>query len=101
MKSVMDDRSLFGAAWVSAPFDAVLADEAQRFIGRLDANQRLWLSGYLAGSLGALAVKAAPVGSSQPLVTILYGSHSGNCEQLAQQIGESLAQRGLSFVSLD
>lgn len=101
LQSVPDGRSHEVAPWASAPFDPALAEEARRLIGRLDAGQRLWLSGYLAGSLGAAVAKAAPAAPAQPLVTILYGSHSGNGEQLAKRIGETLSSRGLSFVCLD
>lgn len=102
VQSLVEDRPQTVAAWASALFDPALADEAQRLIGRLDARQRLWLSGYLAGSLADVAVKAAaPADASQPLVTILYGSHSGNGEQLAKQIAESVARRGLSSVCMD
>ncbi len=101
LQSITDDRSHEAAPWASAPFDPALAEEARRLVGRLDAGQRLWLSGYLAGSLGAAVAKAAPAAPSQPLVTILYGSHSGNGEQLAKRIGEALSRRGLSFTCLD
>ena len=89
-------------AWTSSPFEPALADEVQRLIDRLDSAQRLWLSGYIAGSLGATAQPAAaPAVAGPPLVTVLYGSHSGNCEQLAAQIGAALAQRGVAHVTLD
>lgn len=101
LQSIVDGRSHEVAPWASAPFEPALAEEARRLIGRLDAGQRLWLSGYLAGSLGATPAKAAPAASARPLVTILYGSHSGNGEQLAQRIGAAVTRRGLSFVCLD
>lgn len=89
-------------AWTSSPFEPALAEEVQRLIDRLDSTQRLWLSGYIAGSLGAMAQPAAaPQAAGPPLVTVLYGSHSGNCEQLAGRIGAALAQRGLSCLTLD
>src|SRR5690606_21038679 len=75
--------------WRNAPFDSALAREIQALVARLSPAQRAWVSGYLAGSLatqaqpGAAPAPAAAAG--QPL-TILYGSESGNCERLAQQV---------------
>jgi sulfite reductase (NADPH) flavoprotein alpha-component len=88
--------------WTSAPFDPALAGEVQRLVARLDAPQRFWLSGYLAG-LGASTVQTneAPLASAQPLVTVLYGSQSGNGELLSQRLAEILAQRGLTHERLD
>jgi hypothetical protein len=40
-------------AWAAAPFDARLASEARQLVERLDGPQRLWLSGFLAGSTAA------------------------------------------------
>ncbi|AMN47641.1 sulfite reductase (NADPH) flavoprotein alpha-component [Steroidobacter denitrificans] len=82
-----------------------MAADLRQLIARLDGSQRLWLSGYLAGSLAqapaelATAPGSAPAGP--PLATILYGSHSGNSESVAQQLGETLTRRGLSFRILD
>ena len=71
-------------------------------MSRLDSVQRVWLSGYLLGSaaLDATTVET-PSAVSQPFVTVLYGSHSGNCEQLGKRIGDALAARGLACRTLD
>lgn len=84
------------------PFDRALADEVRRLVGRLDATQRAWLSGYLLGTVGmAAGVATAAAPSVAPLATILYGSQSGNCETLAKRLGETLAAAGVSSVTLD
>lgn len=90
-----------GAVWASSPLAPALAAEVSRLISRLDAPQRLWLSGYLAGSAGVAAVPATGAAAGGASVTILYGSHSGNCEQLAKRVGEALASRGVRSAALD
>jgi sulfite reductase (NADPH) flavoprotein alpha-component len=70
------------------------------FVGSLDARQRLWLSGYLAGSLPAAATtehEAAP----EPAATILFGSQTGNSERVARAFGDELAARGIACELLD
>lgn len=90
-------------AWAAAPFEPALAEELRRLVARLGDAQRLWLSGYLAGTTATAAapqpVPAAP--PSQLPVTILFGSQSGNSEQLARRLGEALAARGLPCTLLD
>lgn len=90
-------------AWAAAPFEPALAEEVRRLVARLSEAQRLWLSGYLAGTAAtAAAPQAVPAASSVQLpVTILFGSQSGNSEQLARRLGEALAARGLSCNLLD
>lgn len=85
-----------------ALLDPTLVDEVRRLVARLDSAQRLWLSGYLAGSVEQ-AVPAEPRASelTHPDITVLYGSQSGNSERLAKQLAEKLAQRGLGFALLD
>src|SRR5690606_39006987 len=85
--------------WGNAPFDGALAREIQALVARLSPAQRALVSGYLAGSLATqaqpgaapapAAAAAAAAAAGQP-VTILYGSESGNCERLAQQVAAKL-----------
>lgn len=93
------------SAWAVAPFDPALAADLRQLIARLNGPQRLWLSGYLVGTLAensaGLAAAPASVPAGPPVATILYGSHSGNSESVAQQLGEALTRRGLSFRVLD
>ena len=61
--------------WSAAPFDATTAQTVQRLVQQLDTTQRLWLSGYLAGTVsGPAAQLATPAQTSAPAVTIVYGS---------------------------
>src|SRR5512138_1472223 len=91
--------------WSAAPFDAPAIQTLKRVVQELDAQQRLWLSGYLAGSVGATAALAAStpasIPSTDPIVTVLYGSQSGNCERLAAQVGEALSTRGVPHIVVD
>lgn len=89
--------------WSAAPFNSATAQALQRVIQPLDARQRAWLSGFLAGTLQASAapVVAAPANDGKPVITLLYGSQSGNCERLAKEAAEMLAGLQVPFLVLD
>lgn len=90
------------AAWSLAPLPPAVAAEVRQLLARLDQGQRLWLSGFLAGTSSGPALQPAlPAQRPQSFVTVLYGSQSGNSQRLAQQIGEALTQRGVTFTALD
>lgn len=88
--------------WALAPLSPSLAAELRTLVARLDREQRLWLSGFLAGVETQLApaVVAAPE-PSRPAVTVLFGSQTGNSERLAKQIADRLTERGIRFTLLD
>lgn len=71
----------------SAPFNSEQTSRLQTALNGLDASQLLWLEGYLgeqrAGSL-----------TSKTELTILYGSESGNSENLASQSAKLAKQKG-------
>jgi sulfite reductase (NADPH) flavoprotein alpha-component len=86
-------------AWEAAPFDGAVAAEVSALVAKLDGRQRSWLSGYLAGSLETVdASAAAPPTAS---VLILYGSQSGNAEQLAGRVAARLAAQHVAHRVLD
>lgn len=89
------------AAWSQSPLAPAIATEIRQLIARLDHGQRLWLSGFLAGSSASPTSQQAYEAQRPPSVTVLYGSQSGNSERLAQQIGETLTQHGVAFTALD
>lgn len=89
------------AIWASAPFEPAFAADVQRLLARMDDAQRLWLSGYLAGTVASRHGIETVSEPSRPQVTVLYGSQSGNCEQLAHRAVELLAQRGIAARLLD
>jgi sulfite reductase (NADPH) flavoprotein alpha-component len=99
-------------SWAAAPFSPAQAAELRALVSRLDREQRLWLSGFLAGlesqamlaqiapSLSMPAPAAVPE-TGRPDVTVLFGSQTGNSERLAKQIADRLAERGIRFQLLD
>jgi sulfite reductase (NADPH) flavoprotein alpha-component len=91
--------------WAAAPFDDAVAADVRALVGRLDARQRAWLSGFLAGSIepagAAASAAAAPTAAASAPVLVLYGSHSGNGEQLAGRLAARLADRGVPHRVLD
>ena len=75
----------------------------------LTAVQAAWLSGYfsamsggqaVAGSMDASTQPAAP-GSTLPLMTVLFGSQTGNGEGLAEQLKEQASARGFNVAVHD
>ena len=87
-------------AWAAAPFDAAVAGEIRALVAKLDANQRTWLGGYLAGSLEP-ATAPTPAAAAPASVLILYGSQSGNAEQLANRLAARLAAQHVAHRVLD
>jgi sulfite reductase (NADPH) flavoprotein alpha-component len=92
-----------GDALALGPLPAPLAEEVRQLVARLDAGQRLWLSGYLAGVLASTAGPVAPVEAAPAAkpVTVLFGSQSGNAERVARQAAAHLEQQGVRCVVLD
>ncbi|WOO40015.1 assimilatory sulfite reductase (NADPH) flavoprotein subunit [Rubellicoccus peritrichatus] len=91
----------------TAPFDDNQRANLSTALTGLNHDQKLWLSGFLAGlqaesaeaSTPATAVAAAPAGKT-PL-TIVYGSESGNCENLAQDSKKLAAAQGFQVTVKD
>jgi sulfite reductase (NADPH) flavoprotein alpha-component len=83
----------------TAPFASDQIAALNRVISVTTADQRAWLSGYLAGLQAAsgsqAAVPAAPPGKRAPL-TILFGTESGNAEALAGQARKAAAKLGFA-----
>ncbi len=83
----------------TAPFPEEQIAALNRVISVTTAEQRAWLSGYLAGLQAAndpLAVSpAAPPARRAPL-TILFGTESGNAEALAAQVRKAAAKLGFA-----
>ncbi|MGB0373277.1 MAG: assimilatory sulfite reductase (NADPH) flavoprotein subunit [Opitutales bacterium] len=74
-----------------APFSPEQKQQISSLIGPLSAEQRVWLSAFLAGT-AASGSSAAPV--AKPNVTVLYGTESGNAESLADQAAKRLKGAG-------
>jgi sulfite reductase (NADPH) flavoprotein alpha-component len=97
--------------WTHAPFDAAAVERLRSLIAGLDASQRLWLSGYLAGSAVVFGGHTPSLSSNGALtqsasaprftVTILYGSQSGNSERVARLLHDKLKERQIESTLLD
>jgi sulfite reductase (NADPH) flavoprotein alpha-component len=83
----------------TAPFPEEQIAALNRVISVTTAEQRAWLSGYLAGLQAAndpqSAIPAAPPAKRAPL-TILFGTESGNAEALAAQVRKAAAKLGFA-----
>lgn len=88
----------------SAPFQEDQIAALNTVISVSTAEQRAWLSGYLAGLQAAndagVATPVAPPAKKAPL-TILFGSESGNAEALANQAKKVAARLGFAAKVVD
>jgi sulfite reductase (NADPH) flavoprotein alpha-component len=79
----------------------LLNDKQQQLVGDLTSglqrDQLLWLSGYLAGLGEASGERpvAAVAGTQQVPLTILFGTHTGHSEALANQLAEKASVLGI------
>ena len=90
--------------WSHAPFDAAAKERLRSLFAGFDVSQRLWLSGYLAGSCAPMDAAAAhPVSGAarREAITILYGSQSGNSERIARLLQDKLKERQIEATLLD
>ena len=80
-----------------SPFTFDQRKALDSLLASFDLVQRGWLSGFLAGS-GAVvsAVAAAPVVAGK--LTVLYGTESGNSEELADRTVKAAKKRGFQAV---
>lgn len=75
-----------------SPFSSALRAQLSALLSGLDEKQRFWLSGYLAAQVaGAEAAVAKAVGED---LLVLYGTESGNSEQLADRAVKEAKKRG-------
>jgi sulfite reductase (NADPH) flavoprotein alpha-component len=58
-------------------------------------DQRSWLAGFLAGLAAAQPDDEAPTGVPTLTATVLYGTQTGNSEELAERAAAMLADHGL------
>src|SRR5215472_749009 len=87
----------------TAPFPADQIVALNRIMSATNAEQRTWLSGFLAGYQAATAPQpaaAAPPARRAPL-TILFGTESGNAEALADIARKAAGKLGFAARVLD
>lgn len=88
----------------NSPFNQEQVELLNKLLPTLTESQKSWLGGYLAasGSASAPAPAVEPaqsVPATQPVskdVTILYGSQTGNAQNLAGQTGKTLEAKGFN-----
>ncbi len=93
------DSSSGAVASVLAPQGPLSADQAARLdqlVRDLDSHQMSWVSGYLAALSSAPAAIAAPAKAPERVLTVLYGSETGNARELATDAVAAAEARGMS-----
>lgn len=91
---------------MNSPFNQEQAELLSRLLPTLAETQRIWLSGYLAAPEAATmtltsdaAVEEAPDTGASPQntsqtssreVMVLYGSETGNCQEIAEEMQQKL-----------
>jgi sulfite reductase (NADPH) flavoprotein alpha-component len=89
----------------TAPFAPEHIEALNAVMARTNAEQRHWLSGFLAGYHAAtggahVALPAAPPRARIPL-TILYGTESGNAEGVGADLKKAAGKQGFAAKLLD
>jgi len=96
-------RAFDDAAAVAAPATSLLSDEQRhaldRFIAPLSPDQLIWVGGYLAG-LAAAHRNAPRQPGAEPardeaVLSVVYGSQSGNSARIAEQVKAQAEAKGL------
>lgn len=85
----------------ASPLSNQQVAEVQQLVGSLNPIQQAWLSGYLAATANAGLASGpiagvAPQASEAQVLTILYGSQTGNAKGVATQIQQQAESRGLA-----
>ncbi len=88
---------------MNSPFNQEQTELLNRLLPTLTETQSLWLSGYLA-AVQSSSLQAAPAVEERPApaavpsipkeVTILFGSQTGNAQNLAKKAGKTLEEKG-------
>lgn len=73
-----------------APLNDAQKQQLGSVLGSLTPEQTAWVSGFLAGLQGGAA--SAPAADRK--LTVLYGTESGNSEELADQVFKAAKQKG-------
>ena len=85
----------------ASPLSNQQVGEVQKLVAALNPIQQAWLSGYLAASANAaMPFSQQPAGQVQAeeaqVLTILYGSQTGNAKGVANQLKAQAESRGLA-----
>ncbi|MBG9451535.1 sulfite reductase [NADPH] flavoprotein alpha-component [Cytobacillus firmus] len=92
---------------MNSPFNQEQTELLNRLLPTLTETQSLWLSGYLA-AIQSSTLQAAPAVEERPApaaapaipkeVTILFGSQTGNAQNLAKKAGKTLEEKGFQVI---
>jgi sulfite reductase (NADPH) flavoprotein alpha-component len=90
-------------ALATTPFAEDQLSEIQRLVSSATAEQRLWLSGYVAGFQAATEAPTTPAAppAAKAKLTILYATESGNAEALAGAARKTAARLGFAAKTVD
>ena len=80
---------------LTSPLSELQLSQLQQAMAGLDPMQTAWVSGYLAGASQAPVSAQATVSSGQSL-TILYGTQTGNCKGVAEQLGVAAEAKAIA-----
>ncbi|WP_299263548.1 assimilatory sulfite reductase (NADPH) flavoprotein subunit [uncultured Psychrosphaera sp.] len=85
----------------ASPLSAQQVSDLQKLVSTLDPIQQAWISGYLAASAnaGSPSNQVAGIASQATeasVLTILYGSQTGNAKGVANQLKAQAESRGLA-----
>ena len=101
----MSKSSGTNAALAAAPFPEDQLAQLKRLLAGASREQRMWLSGYIAGleEVAVPAASAAPVAppAAKAKLTILYATESGNAEALAGTARKTASRLGFNAKILD
>jgi sulfite reductase (NADPH) flavoprotein alpha-component len=81
-----------------APLALEELNKVTQAIQGFSPQQKLWLSGYLAGATNLAGMQDTPIASNnnpQQQLTILYGSQTGNCRLLAENFAQVSQNKGI------
>ena len=91
----------------NAPLTDDQIEQLNLLLQGMEGWQVEWLSGYLSGyraaqqAINEPAVTMESVSAEQPVLTILYGSQTGNAEDLAELLAENAKTHGIKASVVD
>ncbi|WP_282602902.1 assimilatory sulfite reductase (NADPH) flavoprotein subunit [Paracoccus sp. PARArs4] len=86
------------------PLTPEQSTQMQTLLTTLTPIQQAWISGFLAataGAAGATAVQAPAQQAEKAVLTVLYGSQTGNAKHVAQDVAAKAKARGLDVKLVD
>jgi sulfite reductase (NADPH) flavoprotein alpha-component len=86
---------------LDAPFPEDQLSQLKRLLAGASREQRIWLSGYIAGLDEVAAPAAAAPPAARGKLTILYATESGNAEALAGAARKTAQRLGFAARMLD